>query len=416
MGGMNRSLLYVSAQYPNAVGDAAFVQTEMRYLSQAFSHIVVLSEGNPSLPCVAVPANVTVLWFGAVRKRFAFKIVRAVPCLFHWRLWWEFLLIARHRKPLRCFYHALGFLSGALFKKKRIVKTMRMYKIDVLYTFWYYNSTLACLLALKHMGLTPKPMCTRTHGFDLYELRDANRYQPFKIQMDREVDRIFFISRDGMEYYRRTFAARGEEVYRLCYLGTENALQFEPHPYTDEIRLLSVSNVVPVKRIHLIVEALAECAALGIKIRWTHIGDGTEMQVVRALAEERLAGSSVQFCFLGQKTNAEVHDWYRSNTADLFVNMSESEGLPVSMMEAMSYGVPVAAPDVGGIGEIVDEDSGWLLSKDGCRDEFVGVIRRWAGMTAAERHRKAERAYKKWDGVFNAEKNYRRFAEELRSL
>ena len=257
-------------------------------------------------------------------------------------------------------------------------------------------------------------VCFKTHGFDLYEFRDANRYQPFKIQMDREVDRIFFISRDGMEYYRRTFAARGAEVYRLCHLGTENALQFEPHPYTDEIRLLSVSNVVPVKRVHLIVEALAECAALGIKIRWTHIGDGTEMQDVCALAEERLAGNSVQFCFLGQKTNAEVHDWYRSNTADLFVNMSESEGLPVSMMEAMSYGVPVAAPDVGGIGEIVDEDSGWLLSKDCCQSEFVCVIKSWSGMGEDERQRKARRAYDKWNAMFNAEKNYTEFAEAMK--
>lgn len=256
--------------------------------------------------------------------------------------------------------------------------------------------------------------CFKTHGFDLYELRDANGYQPFKIQMDREVDRVFFISRNGMEYYWRTFATRGAEVYRLNYLGTENDLPFVPHSYSDEIELLSVSNVVPVKRVHLIVEALVECAALGIKINWTHIGDGTEMQDVRTLARERLSEGSVSFRFLGQKSNAEVHEYYRGNRADLFVNMSESEGLPVSMMEAMGYGVPVAAPNVGGIGKIVDADSGWLLSKDCCQSEFVCVIKSWSGMGEDERQRKARRAYDKWNAMFNAEKNYMEFAEAMK--
>lgn len=41
--------------------------------------------------------------------------------------------------------------------------------------------------------------------------------------------------------------------------------------------------------------------------------------------------------------------------------MSDSEGIPVSIMEAMSFGIPVIARNVGGMSEIVNEENGLLL-------------------------------------------------------
>lgn len=82
-------------------------------------------------------------------------------------------------------------------------------------------------------------------------------------------------------------------------------------------------------------------------------------------------------------------------------------------MEAMSHGVPVIAPDVGGIGEIVDDAAGWLLNKEHCVAEFVSVIKEWANMPATKRQQKAYNAYNKWNTTFNAEKNYAAFAEEM---
>ncbi|MGZ5247769.1 MAG: glycosyltransferase, partial [Flavitalea sp.] len=49
---------------------------------------------------------------------------------------------------------------------------------------------------------------------------------------------------------------------------------------------------------------------------------------------------------------------------DLFLNVSESEGVPVSIMEAMSAGLPVIATNVGGTREIVDGSNGVLVNKN----------------------------------------------------
>lgn len=48
--------------------------------------------------------------------------------------------------------------------------------------------------------------------------------------------------------------------------------------------------------------------------------------------------------------------------------MSDSEGIPVSIMEAMSFGIPVIARNVGGMSEIVNEENGLLLENDDAED------------------------------------------------
>ena len=414
MGGVKKNLLYITSEYPNERGDTAFISTEIKYVARAFENVIVLSHGKPDVKCVEPPRNVKVFYFRSYPKLYRYII--HLGNLFSPVYWKEILLLVRHKKSLLCAKNALVFLGSARLERKQIKKKIKEHNIDLCYTFWYYQSTLACLLALKHMGLNSvKPMCTctRTHGFDLYEFRNTRMYQPYKLQMDRRIEKVFFISRNGLEYYKKTFATGGGEKYRLSYLGTENSIAFESHGYGEEIRLLSVSGLVPVKRVQLIIEILSECARLGIKISWNHIGGGTEEAFIKRLAKENLVGTSVSCRFLGAMPNSQVHEYYRENIADLFISTSESEGLPVSMMETMSYGVPVIAPNVGGIGEIVDSGCGWLLTKDGCVAEGVEAIKAWQKMSSEQRHAKAYAAYKKWSSTFNAEKNYTEFASEL---
>ena len=61
--------------------------------------------------------------------------------------------------------------------------------------------------------------------------------------------------------------------------------------------------------------------------------------------------SNLRWTLHGQVPNAEVFNTYRSRPTDLFANTSLSEGIPVSIMEAQSCGIPILAPAVGGIPE-----------------------------------------------------------------
>ena len=99
------------------------------------------------------------------------------------------------------------------------------------------------------------------------------------------------------------------------------------------------------------------------------------------LIEKQLTniGENVEVCLKGQVSHADVLNWFENNSVDVFVNVSSSEGLPVSIMEAFSFGVPVVATKVGGIPEIVDEKCGILIPKEFEPKELGYILENWDG-------------------------------------
>jgi glycosyltransferase involved in cell wall biosynthesis len=94
--------------------------------------------------------------------------------------------------------------------------------------------------------------------------------------------------------------------------------------------------------------------------------------------------------------------------------VSSSEGVPVSIMEAFSYGIPVIATAVDGNPEIVEDGyNGFLLSANPCKEDVIQCIQRFMAMDGAEKHRLAENARNTWNEKYNAEVNFSRFAKEL---
>ncbi|MEI9852620.1 MAG: glycosyltransferase [Sphingomonas sp.] len=125
------------------------------------------------------------------------------------------------------------------------------------------------------------------------------------------------------------------------------------------LRIVSCAAARPVKRLHRIAEALAYA---DVPVRWTHIGDGPELPRLRALAERLPAHVAVDLA--GAVAPPEVPRRYQAHPYDLFLNVSESEGVPVSIMEAMAAGIPALATDVGGTRELVTPDAGRLVPAD----------------------------------------------------
>ena len=78
------------------------------------------------------------------------------------------------------------------------------------------------------------------------------------------------------------------------------------------------------------------------------VGDGAEMPAIRELVASLDLGSTVSLPGMVHDTD----NWYRK--MDFYIVSSDEEGLPVSMLEAMSFGLPVIATDVGAIGEVIE--------------------------------------------------------------
>jgi glycosyltransferase involved in cell wall biosynthesis len=124
---------------------------------------------------------------------------------------------------------------------------------------------------------------------------------------------------------------------------------------SDEVLLVFVGRVVPIKRLDVLLRAVAAARASDPRIRLALVGDGEERGGLERLAGE--LGIAADVFFLGYRR--ELHSVF--SASDVAVLSSDNEGTPVSLIEAAAAGLPAVATDVGGVHEVVGEDTGVLV-------------------------------------------------------
>lgn len=132
-----------------------------------------------------------------------------------------------------------------------------------------------------------------------------------------------------------------------------------PNCSDGAFQILCVARLSPEKGHLVLLDALAELRDRGVDFHCRLAGDGRLRPKIEVRA--RQLGLSSLLTLTGSRTPEQVARLYR--TADVVVLASFSEGVPVSLMEAMSHGIPVVATRVGGVPELVkDGHSGLLVS------------------------------------------------------
>lgn len=272
-----------------------------------------------------------------------------------------------------------------------------------IYTYWM-ASDAAAVAHLKEK----KQICkfiTRCHRFDLYEYAAPGKYIPYRKLILEHVDKIFSISKDGYDYLKNSYAIKYSKKYCVSRLGTLDWGLNSDNKETKFI-IVSCSNLIPVKRVDLMIETLQFVKS---NVKWIHFGDG----ILRGKLENQRKElpANIEFTFEGSVKNTELMKWYQENHVDLFVNTSESEGIPVSIMEAMSFGIPVIATNVGGSSEIVCNDiNGLLIDSEFKPEDLASVIDRFSNVDLSDLRSNAR---KYWEQYYSATKNYKDFYSEI---
>jgi glycosyltransferase involved in cell wall biosynthesis len=245
----------------------------------------------------------------------------------------------------------------------------------------------------------------RFHRYDLFEDQNGG-YIPYRKPLLESLGLAAPSSDRGLEHLRSLYpdVKTSMEVLRLGVIG-----EGEVRGSSDGVlRLLSCSYVVPVKRVHLIVEALMY---LEIPVHWTHVGDGPLMNDLRNAAGHLPANVKVDFP--GMVDTSELIDFYKAREIDIFLNVSSSEGVPMSIMECLAAGIPVFATAVGGTGEIVDDSVGKALRPDFTPEELAGSLGTFYRKTPEEKAAIRKAATRRYREKCDAERLTREFAEIL---
>ncbi len=141
---------------------------------------------------------------------------------------------------------------------------------------------------------------------------------------------------------------------------------------TDTPHIVCVGRLVKLKGQALLLEAFAELCRRGLAGTLTLVGDGPSRAELERLA--RHLGISERVTFTGAVGQDELRSIYRS--ADAFCLPSMAEGLPVVLMEAMAFEVPVVTTQIMGIPELVEDGRTGLLVAPGRTDALVEALER----------------------------------------
>lgn len=111
--------------------------------------------------------------------------------------------------------------------------------------------------------------------------------------------------------------------------------------------LLFVGRLEPVKNLTFLLRAFRRALATEPQLRLWIVGDGSERAKLEMLSAA--LGLQSRLTFWGQQLDVATF----FSAADLFVMSSKSEGLPMSLLQALSLGLPAIVTDVGGMAEVV---------------------------------------------------------------
>lgn len=341
------------------------------------------------------------------------SIIEALPYVLTDKLFYKELknLLFSGKCTLRKLYDLMVITLCANHRMMQALRWMKHhpeYDTDVIYSYWMQITAYAAIRLNEKLGNKCHTV-SRVHRFDLYSEYSTTGYLPFNQQIFERLDEVASISDDGKQYLENKYGAT--DKITIHHLGALDRGLHNPSAPRDPFRIVSCARTVPIKRLDRIVDALSQITDR--KILWTHLGGGQTLEYLKQYAAEKLpANVSVQFS--GTIPNTQVYETYHNQPFHVFINVSESEGVPVSIMEAMSFDIPIIATAVGGTPELIDEGkNGFLLPQYFSDEDLISRIKQLMQVSDEEYLLVRKNSREKFEQDYNAIPNYRKFVETL---
>jgi glycosyltransferase involved in cell wall biosynthesis len=261
----------------------------------------------------------------------------------------EIPVIALSRKP--------GFRPGLAVQVARLA---RRYDLDVIHCHHYSPFVYGALAARLRPGLR---LVFTEHG-RVADTPPSGKRRLANLLLSRAPGRFFAVSED----LRTHMLAEGFERERVGVIY--NGIDPGPPPTArdraaarqilglpaDALVVGTVARLDPVKDLNTLLAAFADLARELAEAVLVVIGDGPELERLEGAARE--AGIESRISFTGARNDAR-----RLVAAfDVYANTSVTEGVSVTLLEAMAAGLPVVATRVGGTPEVVvAEETGLLV-------------------------------------------------------
>ncbi len=229
-----------------------------------------------------------------------------------------------------------------------------------------YKENLIAFVATR-FGATKARLVTTLHGLPECGKREVLvervKYVADALVVGRFFDMAVAVSEDIRRVMRER---RSISAVRLEVIHNGIDLDEHLHARTSRQTVLisSAGRLFPVKDYALMVEVARRVAAQESRARFALAGDGPLIDELRSLVARYELDSVFEF----RGFVADLTQFY--SESDVYLNTSKHEGIPMSVLEAMSAGLPIVAPAVGGLPEVVQDGTEGFLVRDRSVDAF----------------------------------------------
>lgn len=198
---------------------------------------------------------------------------------------------------------------------------------------------------------------------DLATFRDSADQYSHKYTQEMvysKMDEIVFVSRHAKESFNRVFpniAAMQTILSNFIDKRTIILQSLEKRIDRRGFTVVTVGRLAPVKGVDIIPLVAKYLKNKGLLIYFNIVGDGSEFDIIRQLIQENGVGDVVSMA--GFQKNPYPYIL----ASDIYLNTSHTEGMPLSLCEAMTLGKPVIATNTSGAIELLEKGHGILVDR-----------------------------------------------------
>ena len=346
-------IVYLSPIFPSI--SETFVVDELRMLGSVIpTKLISIRKG-----CSATAVSEDVDWYGAVYDRNLLILFMSGILVL--------MKSDRRRTACMALIQDLKFVSGAIEKAKIVFQffagaylSEKLKSVNCVHLHIHFAHVPATIgmYACELLGI---PFTVMGHANDIFE-------RPILLFQKAMRSKQFFTISD---YNKKHLIGLGLPEEKISVVRCVPSLKFspercQPRYAQQKIKVVgSLGRLVEKKGMSVLIDALHGLTSQGYNVRLEVAGDGPLMQRLSEQVES--LGLQAEVAFLGAMPHADVAEWMRN--LDIFVlacvkdSKGDVDGIPVSLMEAMSQGVPVVSTCISGIPElVVHEHTGLLVA------------------------------------------------------
>ena len=366
---VKKYLFLYTNEYPCSKALEHYIGHEISFLSAAFEKVIIIPATTAAIQ-KQIPDNVTVMdlydkkWFSSSWL----SILACLPLFIS-----VYIQELAHKKQskfsirkliteYKTFYNA--YISGNAILRYASQNNVNI-KQSAFYSYWFYHAPLISGI-LKRRGKIDS-FYSRAHQADLYteQFPGSDSFYYFKV---KQITKIALAAVHSLDYLNKKFPEFSNKYIVSHVAVSDLGLNKAPE---NEFVVMSCSSYSVRKRIDLLAELVANYSQ---PVKWIHFGYVPPDVLENYKKKFSDSKNFVSAQFLGDVSNEDLMKFYKTTPVSVIVNISLSEGLPVSLIEAASFGIPCIATNVNGTPDIATEQNGFLLSVNFEAKEFYDCL------------------------------------------